>query len=221
MSEMKQFVIDEARPLPVILLADISGSMTVDGKISALNESVREMVRTFADESDLRANIQVCIITFGGDARLHTPLQPAFQVQWQDMIADGMTPMGEAMRIAKQLIDDKKQIGSRAFRPTVVLVSDGMPNDPGWEEAMRLFIEEGRSSKAHRMALGIGADADEDMLRQFLRNPEQVIFHAEDAGEIRRFFKYVTISTVKRSQSSNPNAIPKIDVDASLSIDDF
>ena len=32
MSELKQFQVQTARPLPVIVLADTSGSMSVDGK---------------------------------------------------------------------------------------------------------------------------------------------------------------------------------------------
>jgi len=34
---MKKFAAKTARPLPVIILADISGSMEVDGKIGAMN----------------------------------------------------------------------------------------------------------------------------------------------------------------------------------------
>ena len=40
------------------------------------------------------------IVTFGGEARLHTPLQPASAVKWSDMVADGGTPMGQAMTMA-------------------------------------------------------------------------------------------------------------------------
>lgn len=33
MNQLKDFTIAEARPLPVVILADVSGSMSVDGKI--------------------------------------------------------------------------------------------------------------------------------------------------------------------------------------------
>ena len=100
-TQLKEFTSTAARPLPVILLADVSGSMASEGKIDALNQSVREMLATFASTDDLRAEIHVAIITFGGDARLHTPLQVASAVKWSDMVADGGTPMGQAMRDRK------------------------------------------------------------------------------------------------------------------------
>ncbi len=41
---MQQFAAATARPLPVIILADISGSMSVDGKIDALNAALKDML---------------------------------------------------------------------------------------------------------------------------------------------------------------------------------
>lgn len=37
--ELNKFVANKARPLPVIIMADTSGSMSIDGKIDALNQS--------------------------------------------------------------------------------------------------------------------------------------------------------------------------------------
>ena len=76
-TRLNEFVAQAARPLPVIILADTSGSMAADGKIDALNQSLREMLATFSTTDDLRAEIYVAIITFGGEARLRTHLMPA------------------------------------------------------------------------------------------------------------------------------------------------
>jgi uncharacterized protein YegL len=52
--------------------------MSVDGKISALNEAIQNMVSTFKQESARQAEIQVGLITFGGDqAEMHLPLARA------------------------------------------------------------------------------------------------------------------------------------------------
>lgn len=61
---MTQFTVSAARPLPVILLADVSGSMAAEGKTEAMNQSVRDMLSTFAGSDDLRAESHVAIITF-------------------------------------------------------------------------------------------------------------------------------------------------------------
>jgi uncharacterized protein YegL len=75
---LKKFTIAKARALPVLILADTSGSMSVDGKISVLNEAIQNMVSTFKQESARQAEIQVGLITFGGDqAEMHLPLARA------------------------------------------------------------------------------------------------------------------------------------------------
>jgi len=63
--------------------------------------------------------------------------------------------MGMALRMAKDLIEDKEIIPSKGYRPAVVLVSDGAPNDD-WEGPMNDFISGGRSSKCERFAMAIG-----------------------------------------------------------------
>jgi uncharacterized protein YegL len=206
-SQLKEFTSAAARPLPVILLVDTSGSMASDGKIGALNQSVREMLKTFASSDDLRAEIHVAIITFGGDARMHSPLQPASAVAWSDMVADGGTPMGEAMTLAAALVDDKEAIPGRAYRPTIVLISDGQPTD-SWQSGLERLTKQGRAQKADRLALAIGGDADTDMLRRFLNDDKKDVFVAADARRIKDFFDLVTMSVTTRSQSANPNEVP-------------
>ena len=209
MVELREFTQSKARPLPVILLADVSGSMFAEGKIEALNEAVREMISSFAQEDDLRAEIHLAVITFGGTARLHTPLQPARDIRWTALSADGETPLGAALKLAADLIEDSNQIPSRASRPTVLLVSDGQPTG-SWTDELTRLTQDGRAQKADRIALAIGADADEEMLRRFLADPEKRVFRAEDAGKIKSFFRFVTMSVTTRSRSANPNQVPQM-----------
>ena len=77
MPSLKEFTVSSARPLPVILMADVSGSMADDGKIDALNSAVAEMQAAFAEEDDGRAEIHLAVVTFGGTAAIHVPLTPA------------------------------------------------------------------------------------------------------------------------------------------------
>ncbi len=209
MSTLKDFTQSRPRPFPLILLADVSGSMGQDGKIEALNQAVREMISALAAEENARAEIEVCVITFGGAARLHTPLQAARSVAWADMQAGGGTPMGAAMLLAADLINDEQKVPSRAYRPTVLLVSDGIPTDD-WQAGLRRLTKEGRAQKADRMAFAIGGDADEKMLQEFLADPAKKVFRAEDARRIPDFFRFVTMSVASRSRSANPNVVPPI-----------
>lgn len=202
MSELKRFQVQTARPLPIIVLADTSGSMAVDGKIEALNKGLKDMIASFSSESRLRAEIQVSVITFGGSqAELNLPLTSAHQLQsFTPLVAEGMTPLGGALKLASQMIED----ATRVYTPVVVLVSDGYPNDD-WEVPFARLINGERSSKATRFAMAIGADADEQMLRDFANDPEAPLFRAENARDIHRFFRAVSMSVSARSQSATPN----------------
>lgn len=210
MSKLKEFTVAKARPLPVIILADVSGSMGADGKINALNMAMKEMIDSFGDESDLRAQIEVAIITFGGSASVQTELNPASEIIWSDMSASGGTPMGAAFALAQQMIEDTEVIPSRAYRPTIVLVSDGQPTD-SWESPLQELLTSERASKAFRMALAIGDDADHRVLEAFLNDPESRVFSAMDARQIQNFFRFVTMSVTSRSRSTNPNLAPVVE----------
>lgn len=207
MSKLKEFTISSARPLPVIVLADVSGSMGVDGKIQALNHAVREMIEAFQEESDLRAEIHVSVITFGGQSRVHLPLGPARGASWSDLGASGGTPMGAAFDLARRMVEDKAVVPGRAYRPTVVIVSDGQPTD-AWQQPLEALLGSERGGKAFRMALAIGADADPTVLQSFLADAEARVYRADEARQIRQFFQLVTMSVSARSRSVNPNSAP-------------
>lgn len=206
MSGLKQFQMTSARPLPVIVLADVSGSMVADGKIEALNAALQDMISSFADQSRVKAEIQVGLITFGGDAATaHLPLAPAHQIKRLDTLrAEGRTPMGSALELATSLLDDKELIPSRAYRPVLVLVSDGMATDD-WKQAFSRLQSSERAQKASRFAMAIGSDADEVMLKSFANDPEAPLFRANNARDILRFFQAVTMSVTVKSQSPNPD----------------
>jgi uncharacterized protein YegL len=205
-TKLKAFAAPQARPLPVIILADISGSMAENGKIEALNVAVRQMVASFASEPRLRAEIQVGLITFGGrDAQLHLPLVSAHAVK--DVIgftATGATPMGAAFELARELLEDRDRVPARAYRPVLVLVSDGAPTD-NWETPLAALKASERGQKASRIAMAIGADADRHLLAQFANDVEAPVFEAHEAQDIRRFFRAVTMSVVAHSSSPMPD----------------
>ncbi|HAS6254381.1 TPA: VWA domain-containing protein [Vibrio vulnificus] len=213
MFDPKKFTTPTAKPLPVVLLLDVSSSMNGD-KIENLNKAVEDMLDTFAQEEKMETEILVSVITFGNQVELQVPYTKASQVHWQGLQANGMTPMGTALKMAKAMIEDKETTPSRAYRPTIVLVSDGQPND-SWERPLEDFISEGRSSKCDRMAMAIGRDADETALKRFIEGTPHDLFYAENAGQLHEFFQRVTMSVTMRTQSKNPNLVP-----ASIELDE-
>jgi uncharacterized protein YegL len=202
---LKDFVIPSARPLPVIILADISGSMGTDGKIDILNRAIQEMIKTFASEEDNLAEICLCVVTFGqGGAKVHETLKPASEIKWNPLKPAGKTPMGAAFSLVTDMIEDKAVIPSRAYRPTIVLVSDGAATDD-WKTPLQSLLSSERASKATRFVLGIGAEVDKETLTEFLANKSSRIFEAHEARDIKDFFKRVSMSVTSRSRSCTPN----------------
>jgi len=226
---MQFFTQSKSRPLPVIVLIDISASMDrvisgdvvetgetvfedgktwniVEGGITAmmtLNESLPKMIESFKDETIIGAEVVLTIITFGGSgAKIHTSLKPVKDITWENMKASGETPMGKAFDIARELIEDENKISSRAYTPAIVLISDGEP-DKGWNEALYKLLNSGRAKKADRMAMFIGDDSGKEMLQEFLADDTKRVFMADDANKIHEFFKFVTMSVTTRAQSKD------------------
>jgi len=230
-----KFTTTEAKPLPVFLLLDVSGSMNevmgneyettgesiiedgqkwevVSGgstRIEILNQAVLEMIDTFTKEERSKQAFLVTVVTFGGAARVHLAPAKASSIAWKPLTAGGDTPLGEAIRLTKRMIEDKEVTPSRAYRPVVILVSDGRPND-AWEAPLAQFTQEGRSAKCDRIALAIGAETDEAMLRKFVAGTLNPLFHAADAAKLLEMFRRVTMSVTVRSQSKDPNQAPSI-----------
>ena len=224
---LNSYVAREPRPLPIFILADTSGSMRGE-KINELNLALREMLIALNEADGIRGKFQLSVIAFGGEVRLVQPLQDIAGLSLSELTAAGNTPMGQAFETVQEMIEDREIVTSRAYTPTIVLISDGIPTDCSeemyrrknyfdWEPLKSLHSGE-RSAKCQRLALGIGDDADTEMLKAFIDNPEVPVIKTKDASGIAKFFRWVTMSTVARMHSVNPNetavVAPLFDIDA-------
>lgn len=201
MDKSQSFKFQGARRLPVILMLDTSGSMS-GSKIDVLNTAVREMLNDFASVDSSEVEIYTAIYTFGPDAQEIIPFMAAYEAerQYRELTAGGGTPLGAALNLVKNgILENKETITSRDFRPIILLVSDGEPNDD-WESKFADFCETGRSSKCSRMALSIGVGPETEaysMLEQFV-SADQKVFMASDAREIKDFFNMFSQTTVAK-----------------------
>lgn len=215
--------IAKARPLPVFILADTSGSMQGE-KIQSLNIAIADMLSTFQKLEDYEVEVQFALITFGDEAEYVQELAPAKEVVLPELAASGVTMMGKAFELLSNLLEDQEVVPSRAYTPLVVLVSDGFPTDVS-DELVNKF-EEGsitradfedwdplralrlmpRSAKCTRLAISIGEDASNEMLRAFVNPPDIKIMQAQDARGIIEKIRWVTMTVVATSMSRDPNA---------------
>lgn len=214
---LKDVVIKEARPLPVLLLVDNSGSMANE-KINTVNVALKEMLAEFSSIKNAKGKIHLGIITFGNTVEVIQPIDKIENIIIRDFTAAGKTWMGQAIDKAIDILEDKNQVPERAYTPTIILLSDGLPSDcPGvmdphnydfaqWEALRRLHSSE-RLRKSPKLALGIGEGTNYRMLNAFINNPEVPVIKANNLVTITKFFQWVTYSVGQRSVSSNPNEL--------------
>lgn len=215
MSGSPRFVAAKARPLPVLVLADVSGSMAEPReKIDVLNESIRQMLSDFATADIGRGAIHVGVIAFNGvGAEEQQPLVPAGEAEWNDMSAWGGTPLGAALTMAGDILNDEQLVPTRSFAPTLVLVSDGIPTDD-WEEALEKLLASPKGSRANRLAVAIGPDMTEEakaVLRRFVSDSTTGVFEARDIDRIKQYFRWVTVTVTQQVRGTRPGQSPLLD----------
>jgi hypothetical protein len=124
---------------------------------------------------------------------------------------------------------------SRALPPAIVLVSDGMPTDD-YRRGLGLLLDEPWGQRAVRMAVGIGRDVDDQVLRKFIgnpdvspvtaSNPEQLIrlirwvsTHAGRAGVVRPAGGWATVAFSVQGSMHDRNGLPNQDAVATATIE--
>lgn len=205
------------RFLPVFLLIDSSGSM--DGyKIDTVNVAIKDMLASFRSLQNPKGIIKLAIITFSSDTILQIkPLSTIKDTDSYYLAARGNTPMGKAFSFLDELLKDDSIISNRDYAPTIVLISDGLPTDcPNFasissNEEFKLWedFEKLRSNPRYivslKLAMGIGDDVDNRILKAFIADEKIPIFKASNTQAITSFFEWVTTSVSMRSVSANPN----------------
>lgn len=207
-SDSMNFTPARARMLPVIILADTSGSMNGE-KIDSLNKSMSEMIESFRQNDSVQAEINVAIITFGGSAKIVRDLTPVDETTIPTFTAGGATPLGAAIKLATDLIEDRERLPKNAYRPVIVLLTDGIPTDDA-DSAISKFVSEGRSRSCDRWSIGIeeGFTNEESkaLLEKFLSDPEdKFVMNIKNASKIVEFFAILSTMLETRTKSKNPN----------------
>lgn len=186
------------RPLHFIWILDCSGSMEADGKIQALNASLREVIphmREVAEEQP-EAEVMVRALAFSDGARwvVADPV-PVRDFVWQDVTAHGVTAMGNAMRlVAEQL--RVPPMSARAMPPVLVLVSDGQPTDD-FADGLAELMAEPWGERAVRLAIGIGRDTDYDVLQRFIGHAEIKPVAAHSPEQLLRYIRWMSTAAIK------------------------
>lgn len=194
------------RPLEFIFVIDVSGSME-GNKIESVNHAIRdvipEMRRVSAD--NVNADIYVRALTFSSNVHWHIAQRTAVnQFSWSDISAGGLTSMGKALSELADTLDVSK-MPPRGLPPVLVLLSDGAPTDD-FKVGLKNLLDKPWGQKAVKIAIAIGDDADLEVLRKFINNPEIEPLVAQTASQLTTYIKWAStqvLSAASSSKSSN------------------
>ncbi len=188
-----------SRPLHIIILADCSGSMT-GAKIQSLNFAIAEMVQHLAAWEEAQEGVQILVraIAFATAPRWHVPEPvPVVNLHWLPLtvVANGQTNMGPAFQLAASVLG-QGQMPGRAFKPALVLITDGMPTDgeQSFDSGLDAIMSHRAGRDALRMAVAIGGDARSEALTRFIADPKVPVLVAGQPDQITNQLRLVTLA---------------------------
>ncbi len=174
---------------PCVLVLDTSASMLGD-PIAQLLAGLHTLEAQLKGNPLTALRVQVLVITAGGAARAEV------LVDWCDAIdfdpphlrADGSTPLGAAMALALDKVEAQKDLydahGISSTRPWILLVSDGVPNDPGWQRVAERCRQAELAKRCVVFPIGTRG-ADLDALGRFLGQPAEAARRAPVQRPVR------------------------------------
>lgn len=202
--------------VPVCLCLDVSGSMN-GAPIQNLNEGVRMFYDAIKDDEIAVYAAEISIVTFGGtDAECMADFASLeLQPNPPRLEAYGRTPMGEAVNMALDMLERRKQeyrdAGVDYYQPWLVLMTDGLPNGSKEElsRAIGRTCEAVNNRKLTIFPIGIGDEADMATLQKF--SPKRSPLKLKGL-KFQEFFAWLSKSVSKTSQSI-PGESVKLDLE--------
>ena len=201
--------------VPVCLCLDTSGSM--EGQpIEELNEGVHLFYEAIKEDETALYSAEISIVTFGGNAECIIDFSSLeIQPEAPKLSAYGMTPMGEAVNMALDLLEKRKEEykdkGVDYYQPWLVLMTDGEPNGDAEElsKAINRTANLVNQKKLTVFPIGIGKGADMEVLAKF--SPKRSPLKLQGL-KFKEFFAWLSKSVSKTSQST-PGETIKLDIE--------
>uniref|UniRef100_B8HU31 von Willebrand factor type A n=1 Tax=Cyanothece sp. (strain PCC 7425 / ATCC 29141) TaxID=395961 RepID=B8HU31_CYAP4 len=197
-----EFVENPENRCPVILLLDTSGSMA-GAPIEALNNGLLAFKDAVIQDEQAALRVDLAIVTFG-PVQLVQDFITIDQFIPPQLKAQGLTPMGEAINYALDLLENRKVAyrnnGIQYYRPWLFLITDGAPNrDSPWIQSADRIRNAERERKLSFFAVGVQG-ADMNTLSQ-IAPPERppLLLHGLD---FRSMFQWLSDSMVRVSSST-------------------
>ena len=201
-----EFAMNPEPRCPCILLLDTSGSMGGD-PIESLNAGLAAFKSELQSDPLASKRVEVAVFTFGPVKKV-VDFVSAGSFDPPKLMADGLTPMAEAIVTALDALEQRKAAykanGVAYYRPWVFLMTDGEPTDePALVEAAATRIKEAEKQKAVAFfAVGVDEADMSALSRLTTRTPLKLKGLA-----FRELFSWLSTSLQRVSQSQVGEAV--------------
>ncbi|RFA31567.1 VWA domain-containing protein [Alkalilimnicola ehrlichii] len=159
---------------PCVLVLDGSTSM-LGPAIDQLNAGLKTLERELKKDPTTALRVQLLIIRVGGydKAEVVSDWVDAIDFHAPTIEANGTTPLGKAMDLALDKVAEQKARydanGISSTRPWIMMISDGAPNDHGWQKIAARCRDAERAKQVAIFPIGV-EHADFEALDLFSNN---------------------------------------------------
>ncbi len=199
----------------MIFIADNSGSMYGE-RMDSLNQAFREMIPVLQKiQMDVNDAFQlsIAVLVFGTDAHWKVEPTPILQYVHTDLDSNGGgTNYGKALKALQSKLTRQEFMAhtGKIAEPYIMLMTDGQPNDNGYESVIEELNKNLWYSHAQRYAVLIGKTAIHDAkaraaVEAFVSDKSEGIVTAEEAKKIVEVVSAKTIHTIKNMTMRTPH----------------
>ena len=176
--------------------------------IKELQNGVEQFFTSIRADEVASSSAEISIITFGGDVEVALDFRSIENQIVPNLEASGLTPMGEAVDRALDILSQRKQeyrnAGVDYYQPWLVLMSDGYPTDDITIASQRVskLVED---RKLTVFPIGIGEGADMEALKALGGGRAPLRLKGLNFGA---FFQWLSRSVARVSQSTPGERVP-------------
>ena len=183
------------KSLVIFFLIDTSGSMK-GTKMGELNTVMEELIPEIRRVGEADTDVKVAVLTFSSRVMwMYSEPIAIEDFEWTRLRADGVTSMGAAFKELSIRMSRNSFLNSPtlSFAPVIFLMTDGYPSDD-YKAGLEALQKNTWYKYGLKTALGIGKEANDDMLAEFTGSRDTVV-HAYSGGQLAHLIKIIAVTS--------------------------
>ena len=160
-----------------------------------LNTVMEELIPEIRRVGEADTEVKVAVLTFSTDVKwMYAEPIAIEEFEWARLNASGVTSMGEAFKELSARMSRNSFLNSPSlsFAPVIFLMTDGYPSDD-YKEGLAALANNSWYKFGLKAALGIGNEANDDMLAEFTGSKDTVV-HAYTGNQLAQMIKIVAVT---------------------------